>query len=159
MKIHKLEVEQILPLDLSEAWDFFSSPKNLDLITPDDMSFEIKSGADHKAYAGQIITYRIKPIMNIPMNWVTEITQCIDQKYFIDEQRFGPYAFWHHQHHFEETYEGVLMKDILYYGLPFGFLGELMGKLFIHNKVENIFSFREKKLKDIFKIHKVNVPA
>lgn len=151
MKIHRIEVEQKLPISLDEAWKFFSTPKNLDLITPDDMSFEIISGADHKTYAGQLITYKIRPLLNFPMNWVTEITQCVDHSYFIDEQRFGPYTFWHHQHHFEQTEDGVLMKDILHYALPLGILGELMGKLFIHSKVHEIFMFREQKLNDLFK--------
>ena len=151
MKIHKLEVEQMLPISLDEAWGFFSSPRNLDLITPDDMSFEIISGAEDKAYAGQIITYKIKPLLNLPVNWVTEITQCVDKKYFIDEQRFGPYKFWHHQHHFRATDEGVHMTDILHYGLPFSFIGEIMGSLFIHDKVKNIFAYREQKLNEIFK--------
>ena len=151
MKVHQLEVNQKLPISLEEAWEFFSTPKNLNLITPDDMSFKIISGADSKAYAGQIITYKIKPLMNISMNWVTEITQCVDGKYFIDEQRFGPYQFWHHQHHFKESNNGVLMTDILHYALPFGFLGEMMGNIFIHQKVLGIFSYREKKLQQIFK--------
>ena len=152
MKIHRLEVEQKLPVNIEKAWEFFSSPRNLDLITPDDMSFQIKSGADSKTYAGQLITYTIRPLFNIPMNWVTEITQCVDLSYFIDEQRFGPYKFWHHQHHFEVREGGVLMKDILHYALPFGWLGEMMGSLFIHKKVQNIFKFREKKLKELFKL-------
>ena len=150
-KIHQLKVSQKLPISLDEAWKFFSSPRNLDLITPDDMSFKIISGADSKAYAGQIITYQIKPLLNIPMNWVTEITQCVDKKYFIDEQRFGPYKFWHHQHHFEETDDGVLMSDVLHYALPFGPLGEIAGNLFLHNKVKHIFDYRRQKLDEIFK--------
>jgi len=150
MKIHRLEIKQTLPISLEEAWSFFSTPQNLDLITPDDMSFEIISGADQKAYAGQIITYKIRPLLNIPMNWVTEIRQCVDYSYFIDEQRFGPYKFWHHQHHFEETPEGIRMRDILHYAIPFGWLGELMGSLFIHKKVQNIFSYREQKLIELF---------
>lgn len=150
MKIHRLEVQQKLPITLDEAWDFFSSPENLDLITPDDMRFQIISGADGKAYAGQLITYKIKPLLNIPMTWITEIIQCVDKKYFIDEQRFGPYKFWHHQHHFEETNDGVLMKDILHYVLPFGFIGEIMGSILLHKKVKNIFNYREQKLKEIF---------
>ena len=150
MKIHNLEFEQFLPIELEEAWEFFSTPNNLNLITPDDMSFKIVSGADSKAYAGQVITYRIKPLMNISMNWITEITQCVEGKYFIDEQRFGPYRFWHHQHHFKETRDGVIMRDILHYALPFGLFGELLGKLVIHKKVLDIFNYREEKLKEIF---------
>lgn len=155
MKIHRLEITQKLHVSLEEAWNFFSNPKNLDLITPENMSFEIISGAESKAYAGQIITYKIRPLFNITMNWVTEITQCVDHKYFIDEQRFGPYTFWHHQHHFEEVEDGVLMKDILHYALPIGLIGEIMGKLFIHKKVHNIFNYRKEKLKEITALFQV----
>jgi ligand-binding SRPBCC domain-containing protein len=91
-----------LPISLQEAWDFFSVPGNLDRITPDDMSFEILSGAKEPTFAGQIITYRIRPFLGIPMNWVTEITQAVAGSHFIDEQRFGPYRFWHHLHRFTE---------------------------------------------------------
>ena len=150
MKIHHFEVDLKIPIGLDEAWEFFSTPKNLDRITPEDMSFEIISGADSKVYAGQLINYNIKPFLNISMNWVTEITQCVDRKYFIDEQRFGPYKFWHHQHHFKEISDGVLMIDILHYALPFGFIGETMGNLMIHQKVQNIFSYRGKKLSQLF---------
>lgn len=150
MNIHKLEIEQKLPIGIEEAWEFFSSPINLNRITPEDMSFKIESGAELKAYAGQIITYTIKPLFNIPMKWVTEITQCVDKKYFIDEQRFGPYRFWHHQHHFLETKDGLVMKDILHYGLPMGFLGELLTGPMIHKKVKGIFEYRKNKLDQIF---------
>ncbi len=153
MKIHLLEVKQKLPINIDRAWEFFSSPQNLDTITPEDMKFQIISGADKKAFSGQIITYKIKPLLNISMLWVTEISQCVDGKYFIDEQRFGPYKFWHHQHHFEVTDDGVLITDILHYALPYRWLGEIMGKLFIHSKIKNIFTYREKKLNEIFNIY------
>lgn len=150
MKMHRITTEQILPLSLEEAWDFFSKPDNLNEITPEDMSFKILSGAGERMFAGQIITYKIKPLLNIPMNWVTEIVQVVEGKYFIDEQRFGPYAFWHHRHHFEEHEDGVMMRDTLHYALPMGFLGEIMGGLFIHKKVKGIFQYREEKLNRIF---------
>lgn len=157
MKLHRLTSQQWLPLSLDEAWNFFSVPENLDRITPDDMSFEILSGAGERTYAGQIIRYRIRPVLNIPMNWVTEITQCVDREYFIDEQRFGPYRFWHHMHRFKEQDGGVLMEDVLHYALPGGALGELFGGSFVHGKVRGIFSYREKELARIFPGAKVPV--
>ena len=150
MKIHRLEIQQNIPAGIEVAWDFFSTPRNLNLITPDTMNFEIKSGAETGAYAGQVITYSIRPLLNFPMTWVTEITQCENRKYFIDEQRFGPYRFWHHQHHFVENKEGVSMTDILHYALPFGILGEALAGKIIHEKVKQIFNYREKKLNEIF---------
>ena len=149
MKMHRLESKQWLPLSLEEAWKFFSMPENLNRITPPDMSFEILTGAGEKTYAGQIITYKIRPLLNIPMNWVTEITQCEEKVYFIDEQRFGPYRFWHHLHQFTPQDGGVLMEDVLHYALPGGFLGEWFGG-FVHQKVRGIFEFREEELNRIF---------
>jgi ligand-binding SRPBCC domain-containing protein len=97
-----------------------------------------------------IITYKIAPLLGISMNWMTEITHVADKQYFTDEQRFGPYALWHHQHHFKEIDGGVLMNDILHYAIPYGILGRLSNTLFVANKVKEIFAFREKAIEDIF---------
>ncbi len=150
MKLFRLHKKQQLPISLEEAWAFFSTPKNLNEITPPDMSFNILSGADEPTYTGQIIRYKIAPVAGIPMNWVTEITYCEPGHYFIDEQRFGPYSFWHHQHRFTPNDKGVMMEDILHYGLPMGWLGRLVAGSFVRNKVEHIFEYRFKKLENIF---------
>jgi len=149
MKMHRLESKQWLPLSVEEAWKFFSMPENLNRITPPDMSFEILTGSGEKTYAGQIITYKIRPMLNIPMNWVTEIIHVEEEHYFIDEQRFGPYRFWHHLHRFTPKDGGVLMEDVLHYALPGGWLGEFFGG-FVHKKVKGIFAFREEELNRIF---------
>ena len=115
--MHELKTSLVLPISLEEAWAFFSVPDNLDDITPPDMGFEILTKNEKRTYAGQIIRYRVRPLFNIPMTWVTEITHCEDRRYFVDEQRFGPYALWHHQHHFKEVKGGVQMDDILNYKL------------------------------------------
>ena len=150
MKVYQLRKKQILHTSLEEAWDFFSTPKNLNEITPPDMDFNILEGADEPTFAGQIIRYKIKPVANIPMSWVTEITQCHDKNYFIDEQRFGPYKFWHHLHRFSEIKEGVLMEDILHYALPLGFFGRMVAGNFVENKVKNIFEHRFTELEKFF---------
>lgn len=140
----RLYSQQWLPIALDEAWDFFSSPKNLNDITPEDMIFEIKSDVPEKMYEGLFIVYSIRPIMNIPMRWVTEITHIADKKFFVDEQRVGPYNIWHHEHHFEEKDGGVLMTDILHYDVGMSFLGWIASKLFVDKKVQNIFDYRTK---------------
>ncbi len=101
-------------------------------------------------YKGLIITYRIKPLMNIPLNWVTEITQIEERSYFVDEQRKGPYKIWHHEHHFKTVEGGVLMTDILYYDIGKWILGWIAGKLFVHKKVRNIFEYRQKMLESFW---------
>lgn len=150
-----LKKEQIIPCSLDEAWAFFSSPRNLRKITPDYMGFEIKSiEADKPAYAGQIISYTVRPLFNIPLKWVTEITQVKEGAHFIDEQRFGPYKLWHHQHFFKEVAEGVKMTDIVHYVVPLGFLGRIANSLFIRKQLEGIFEYRTKVVDQVFALAK-----
>lgn len=145
-----LKCEQFLPISLDEAWEFFATPKNLNLITPDTMKFEILSDVPDKMYPGLFIRYKISPFLGIKMNWVTEITHVVTGKYFVDEQRMGPYRIWHHEHHFEEVEGGVLMRDILNYHVGMGVLGWIASKLFVDKMVQGIFSFRFQKLKQIW---------
>lgn len=146
MKIFKLKYSQKLPINLNEAWDFLSSPNNLELITPKSMDFNIIDWDKKKAYPGQIIQYTVKPILGIKINWVTEITQVRDKEFFIDEQRFGPYTFWHHKHFIKEIEGGVIMEDVIHYKPPFGFVGVLLNFLFINSKLNSIFMHRELEL-------------
>lgn len=152
MKPYHLNFSQQLPISLTEAWDFFSSPLNLAKITPEDMAFEVTSDLKQlaKMYPGMIITYKVSPITGIKLNWMTEITQVKPQEYFIDEQRFGPYQFWHHQHHFKAIEGGVEMNDILTYGLPMGIFGKIANSLYVANKLQQIFNYRRKKVIELF---------
>jgi ligand-binding SRPBCC domain-containing protein len=150
MKLHTLEQEQTLPISLDEAWDFFSSPANLDAITPDDLGFHITSPLAGKMFDGQIITYRVRIAPLVHVTWVTEI-KCVEESCaFVDEQRFGPYKFWHHRHEFEAVPGGVLMRDKVHYALPFGPFGAIAHALFVRRKLERIFGFRKKLLADRF---------
>jgi ligand-binding SRPBCC domain-containing protein len=149
--MHKLKQEQFLPISLDQAWDFFATPKNLNEVTPSDMVFEITSELPEKMYEGLIITYKIKPMLNISMNWCTEISHIKDKMFFVDEQRKGPYNIWHHEHHFKEVPGGVLMTDLLYYDIGMSLFGWLAGKLFVHKKVKQIFTYRYKTLESYFK--------
>lgn len=151
MKSYQIKFTQKLPLSIAAAWDFFSSPANLARITPNDMEFIVTSEeSEDKMYPGMIITYKVSPLFGIYLNWMTEITQVVPEKYFIDEQRFGPFKFWHHQHHFKAIDDGIEMTDILTYGLPLGILGNMAHKIMVKNKIEEIFTFREKKVMELF---------
>lgn len=152
MKIYTKKYNTFIPISLSEAWDFFSSPSNLAKITPPKMGFVITSDFNNeKMYPGMLITYKVSPLLGLKMDWCTEITHVDDKKYFVDEQRFGPYSMWHHQHHFKEVLGGVEMIDIIDYAIPMGVLGRLMNSILISSEIENIFSFREKKIKELFR--------
>jgi ligand-binding SRPBCC domain-containing protein len=136
---------------MDEAWDYFSTPKNLQEITPDDLKFNILTNLDGvRMYPGQIIHYIVTPLLGIPMRWTTEISHVKEGAYFVDEQRFGPYAFWHHKHFFEPIEGGVLATDVIDYALPLGPLGRLANTLFVRKQLEHIFDFRERKLIEMF---------
>ena len=152
MKTYLLKTEQAVPISLSEAWDFFSSPLNLEKITPKEMNLIVTSDYNGaaKVYPGMIITYKVSPIFGIKMNWMTEITHVKEGEYFVDEQRFGPYALWHHQHHFKEIKGGVLMTDILNYAIPYGIIGRATNSILVEKQVKKIFNYREKAIVELF---------
>jgi len=152
VKTYLLKTEQAIPISLDEAWNFFSSPLNLEKITPKEMNFVVTSAynTDTKMYPGMIITYKVSPIFGIKMNWMTEITHVKEGEYFVDEQRFGPYALWHHQHHFKVIKGGVLMTDILNYAIPYGIIGRLGNSILVDKQIKKIFNYREKAIKELF---------
>lgn len=151
MGVYQFYREQKISCSISEAWEFISKPANLKLITPDYMGFDITSQYQQdKMYAGQIISYVVKPMLKIPTKWVTEITHVKEGDYFVDEQRVGPYSIWHHEHFIVKVDGGVLMKDLLTYKPPFGILGRIANYLFIEKKINQIFDYRENKLNEIF---------
>ena len=150
-KLYHLHRTQKLPINLEEAWDFFSSPKNLAKITPDDMGFEITSDyQEEEIYAGKLISYNITPLFGIPMKWLTEITHTRKPFYFVDEQRSGPYALWHHEHHFREIENGVEMTDRLFYQMPLGMLGSFVHTLIVKKRIEYIFDYRYSILEQLY---------
>ncbi|MFC4097843.1 SRPBCC family protein [Euzebyella saccharophila] len=152
MKLYQLYSKQDLPISKGQAWEFLSDPKNLKVITPDHMGFHILSGADRPMFQGQIIQYKVSPFPAVNTRWVTEITHVKEGEYFVDEQRFGPYALWHHKHFIKEIEGGVEMEDIIDYKLPMGILGQLAHPLLVKKQLRQIFSFREQKLIELFGI-------
>ena len=150
MKIYKIETVQEVNASLDECWAFFSSPQNLQKITPNDMGFQITDFDNKSVYPGQVIQYKVSPLLGIKLSWMTVITAVKDRAYFIDEQRFGPYTLWHHKHFFEATENGTKMTDVVHYALPLGFLGRIMNTLVVKNKLKEIFDYRCVKVDEIF---------
>lgn len=150
MALFRIISEQYLKASTQEAWDFLSDPKNLQRITPASMQFDIKGGADSRMFPGQIIRYHVSPFPGIRTPWVTEITHVEEGHFFVDEQRFGPYKFWHHKHFITAVEGGVRMMDIVDYMLPLGPLGSIMHGVIVKKKLKEIFSFREVALNEIF---------
>jgi ligand-binding SRPBCC domain-containing protein len=148
--LYTFRKKQQFPASRQEVWNFIANPKNLATITPPSMGFVTISGDERPMFAGQIIHYTIKPLLSIKVEWVTEITHLSDNSFFVDEQRYGPYKFWHHKHFLKEIPGGVEMEDIIHYKLPMGILGKAMHPFLVKPKLEEIFEFRQKKLKELF---------
>lgn len=148
--IYELSASIKLPIGIDKAWDFLSDPANLKLITPDYMGFNILSGAAEKMYAGQIISYKVSPLLGLKLNWVTEITHVEQPNYFVDEQRFGPYSLWHHKHFLKEIDKGVEMIDIVHYKLPVSMIANMLHPFMVKPKLQEIFEYRSKQLHSMF---------
>lgn len=145
MGLYQFKRRQFIPASLDKVWEFISSPANLKKITPDYMGFDILDDSlPQEMYPGMIIRYHVKPVLGIKTLWVTEITHVQDKKFFVDEQRVGPYKIWHHQHILEEKDGGVDMHDIVAYQPPMGVLGNIANSLFIESKLKEIFDYRIK---------------
>ncbi|QEC41680.1 SRPBCC family protein [Pseudobacter ginsenosidimutans] len=151
MAHHSIKAVQRIPISVDEAWRFFSVPENLVRITPADFSFQIISHHHGgQIYQGQIIEYNVRPLWNIPWYWMTEITHVQPQQYFVDEQRYGPFGIWHHQHHFAPVDGGVEMTDIVHYSVPGWWFGSLVNKLVVGKKLEALFRYRFGEIEKMF---------
>ena len=148
--MYQLKRTQFVKTDLATCWDFFSSPNNLNKITPKEMGFDVLTEGVENMYEGLMIEYKVRPLLNIPLRWITEITHVKYQEYFVDEQRKGPYKIWHHEHHFKEVQGGVEMTDIVSYELPFGILGKMVHPLVVKKKLDQIFAYRFKIVDELF---------
>jgi ligand-binding SRPBCC domain-containing protein len=149
MKLHQIHRKQMIPISIFEAWEFFSNPENLSTITPSWLNLTLISDIPRGMHSGMIISYRITPIVRVPTIWISEITHVNRPTYFVDEQRLGPFRFWHHQHVFKEVGRNVEIQDIVHYAMPLGPIGEMMYSISVRKKVDSIFDFRQKALERI----------
>jgi ligand-binding SRPBCC domain-containing protein len=149
--IHSLKSIQRLPVSMERAWAFFSDPRNLQALTPSSLNLKPTNEVwGDEVYAGQVMTYTVKPLLGIPLEWMTVITQVERNKFFIDEQRKGPYRLWHHQHHFKSIEGGVEMTDLVHYRLPMGIIGQMLHQPLVRKKLEEIFLYRYSRIQDLF---------
>ena len=145
MPIHVLRRTQVVAAPLRQCRAFFSDPRNLAELTPPGLDFQVLSDLPPAIYPGMMIEYRVRPLLGVPMTWLTEITHVEEPHRFVDEQRVGPYAVWHHEHFFTALEDGrTEIRDVVHYVLPFGWLGELAHPWLVAPQLEKIFAFREK---------------
>lgn len=147
---YRFERKQVLPVKIEKAWDFFSNPLNLPQITPPGMAFRFHSPPEPETHAGMILCYTLRPLFGIRVSWTTEITHLQKPFIFVDEQRFGPYRFWHHQHIFREVEGGVEINDLVHYLLPHIQLNSLVNRFIVAPRLKRIFDYRHKALEEMF---------
>ncbi|MFN0093178.1 MAG: SRPBCC family protein [Dehalococcoidia bacterium] len=152
MSIHRVRESAIVQADLDSVWRFFSDPRNLARITPPWLGLRLTCEPPAEMHPGLILTYTVRPFAGVPLTWVTEITHVVDHRLFVDEQRMGPYAFWHHQHHFRPHADGVAMEDIVHYALPGGPAGDLVNRLSVAKRVASIFAYRTTVMREVFPV-------
>ena len=152
MPTHTLHKQQTIRASRAAAWEFFSNPRNLARITPPGLGFHIVTpDLPAHIYAGLMIEYRVTPLLGIPLTWLTEITHVSMGEYFVDEQRSGPYALWHHAHWFRDIGQGrIELEDRVTYRLPFQPLGDIVHPLLVKPQLEEIFAFRARVMAEIF---------
>lgn len=150
MRLHSIHRTQTLPVSLEKAWQFFSSPFNLPSIIPPWLKLTVTNGVSDQMFPGMIIRYRVTPLLSVSVTWISEITHMDPMHYFVDEQRFGPYRFWHHHHHFQPAKGGIEMTDTVHYSMKYGPLGGLMHAFLIRKRLEAIFDFRQRTLTHLF---------
>ncbi|MCC6952886.1 MAG: SRPBCC family protein [Deltaproteobacteria bacterium] len=154
--LHCLRSKQILGIPVDEAWKYFSDPYNLANITPPALSFKVTSPQLPEMYPGLIISYEVRPLLGIPMTWVTEITHVISGHSFVDEQRVGPYRMWHHEHFFRECADGTEIEDVVHYVIGAFVLDPVIHRYVVGPRVQQIFDYRRKRLEELFPARKRN---
>lgn len=150
MKVYRLKARQGMNCSVKEAWDFLQDPRNLKKITPESLDFNITNDPPARMYPGTIITYTVRPLFGIKATWVTEITQVNEPESFIDEQRFGPYSMWHHEHKIYEGDGETIMEDLIHYVVPFGIFGQIANSLIVKSQLRKIFAYRQKVVKELY---------
>ncbi len=150
MKLERIQTVQRLPIQLEEAWDFFTSPKNLSLITPHWLDYRINLDPPEYLHPGTIISASIRPVPVISTSWISEITHIRPPQFYITEQRFGPFKMWHHEHHFRAIDEGVEIEDIIMYGMHFGMIGSFVHNIYLRKRLHDVFSYRAQALEQRF---------
>ena len=146
IKGYTLTAEQRLAESREEIFSFFADARQLETLTPPSLSFALLNETPIEMQTGTLIDYQLR-IHGIPIRWQSKISVWEPPVRFVDEQMKGPYRFWRHEHLFEETDQGVTVRDIVHYAVP---LGGVVHTLFVKRDLKHIFEYRQQKLAEIF---------
>ena len=150
MHVYTLERIQVIPRTIEETFAFFADAGNLEAITPNWLRFQILTSGVVTMHAGTLIEYWLRWRW-FPVRWLTEIRAWEPPRRFVDVQLQGPYRLWEHTHTFEAISDGTLMRDVVRYAMPFGFLGRLAHFCFVKADLDSIFDYRAQKVAAILR--------
>lgn len=143
-----LHRRQWVPTSLDRVFGFFSDAANLEKLTPEWLRFQMRT-PHVRMRQGARIDYQIR-WHEVPLGWRTEIVCWEPPHRFEDLQLRGPYRLWHHIHRFAAVNGGTQLEDTVRYALPFGIIGCVMHSLMIRANIEEIFDYREKRIRELF---------
>jgi hypothetical protein len=141
--------EQWVPHAPEEIWPFFCDEGNLEELTPDFLNFKVLGKSTREIGEGTLIDYRLK-LNGIPMDWQSRIENWEPARRFVDTQVKGPYSYWRHAHEFIPLANGTLMRDVVRYRLPLGWLGSVVAGWKVEAQVDQIFSYRSTRIAERF---------
>jgi ligand-binding SRPBCC domain-containing protein len=141
--------EQWVPHAPEVIWPYFCDERNLEELTPEFLNFKVLQKSTHEIGDGTLIHYRLK-LNGIPMGWQSRIENWEPARRFVDTQVKGPYSYWRHVHEFIPLANGTLMRDVVHYRLPFGWLGSTVAGWKVESHVDQIFSYRAAKIAERF---------
>jgi ligand-binding SRPBCC domain-containing protein len=141
VRTHRLEREQLLPYPVPRVFAFFAEARNLERLTPSWLSFQVLTSEPIAMGVGTLIDYRLR-VHGLPLRWTSRIEEWAPGQAFIDRQVKGPYRLWSHRHRLEACDNGTVVRDVVDYALPLGWVGELAHPLFVARNLRRIFAFR-----------------
>ncbi len=130
-------------------FEIFCDEANLEELTPGFLNFEVLGKSTREIGEGTLIDYRLK-LSGIPLGWQSRIENWEPARRFVDTQVRGPYSCWRHEHEFIPLANGTLMRDVVRYRLPLGWLGSVVAGWKVESQVDQIFSFRSTKIAERF---------
>lgn len=142
MRVYRIEACQRLATTPDEAWDFFSNPDNLREITPPDLDFRISVPLPDTIRPGLMVAYTIRPFLGRQVGWLTEITAVDVPRYFVDEQRIGPFSLWHHEHSLGPIKGGTEVRDLVTYGMRGEPITRPIHRTLVQPRLRKIFTYR-----------------
>ncbi|HEV2037635.1 MAG TPA: DUF1731 domain-containing protein, partial [Candidatus Eremiobacteraceae bacterium] len=136
----RFETSEKIAADPLEVFNFFSSAANVEALAPPALNVRILTPPPIDMRRGATIEYRLN-VHRLPVRWKTLIAKWEPGVRFVDYQIAGPYLLWRHQHDFEPSADGVVVRDTIDYALPIAPLSNLALPM-VREDMRRIFDYR-----------------